>query len=86
MSRHYPILTFAAEELDNGSSVIINVKASVAVKASEGIELGASVEVPLKFSTKGEYCGESKILYFEDPETWLDYPRNELRILISEQP
>ncbi len=84
--QYYPILTFAAEELDNGSSVTINVKASVAVKASEGIELGASVEVPLKFSTQGEYCGESKILYFEDPETWLDYPRNELRILISEQP
>ena len=83
---YYPALTFAIEELDNGPANTVNIRVAFAIKAAEAINIELSAEIPITFATEGEYCGTCWIMYFEDPEAWLDYPSNGVRMLISEEP
>ena len=62
----------------------INVKAGY--KYKEVIELGVAAQITLHFPQTDKYCGESSMLYFENPEQWLDFPNYGARILLSEQP
>lgn len=83
---YYPALTFAIEELDNGSANTVKIRVALAVKAANALNIELSAEVPITFATQGEYCGTCWIMYFEDPEAWLDYPSHGVRMLISEEP
>lgn len=83
---YYPALTFAMQEVDYDSAVQMHIKVAVATKVATAVDIQANLEIPVRFSNEGEYCGACWILYFEDPETWMDYPRNEARMLISEEP
>lgn len=83
----YPALTFSLVEYDVPSATFdtsINVKAGY--KYKEIIELGVAAQITLHFPQTDKYCGESSMLYFENPEQWLDFPNYGARILLSEQP
>lgn len=83
----YPALTFSLVEYDVPSATFdtsINVKAGY--KYKEVIELGVAAQITLHFPHTDKHCGESSMLYFENPEQWLDFPNYGARILLSEQP
>lgn len=85
-SYYYPALTFSLEEFDTEKAIDIPVTVAVAVKASEKVEINFSTTINIHFENRGEYCGESSIVYFENPEQWLYFPNNGAAILISEKP
>lgn len=85
-SYYYPALTFSLEEYDSGKAIDIPITVAVAIKASEKVEINLSTTINIHFENRGEYCGESSIVYFENPEQWLQFPNNGAAILISEKP
>ncbi|HIW98281.1 MAG TPA: hypothetical protein H9866_07330 [Candidatus Tidjanibacter gallistercoris] len=83
----YPALTFSLVEYDIPSATFdttISVKAGY--KHKDFIELSAAATLTLHFPHTDKHCGESSILYFENPEQWLDFPNYGAQILLSEQP
>lgn len=86
-SDYYPTLTFSLMEYDVPSSqVTLDIGVSAGVKLVEGVELKVEGKVSMVFPHSDKHCGESSILYFENPEQWIDFPRYGCRILISERP
>lgn len=85
-SNYYPALTLALEEYDSAGPIEIPITVALGLKLGDVVKLDLSTTIKLNFENKGEYCGESSMFYFEDPERWLYFPKNSARILISELP
>lgn len=86
-NKYYPAITFVLEEYEVPNvKARLTVTAKAGVKKGENLELSAVGEVTVEFAHKGQQCGEASILYFENPEQWIYFPRYGAKILISAKP
>ncbi len=83
----YDMLTFTVLEYDKPSGTL-TLKASVGYNkkniAKTGLDVAAGVDYEIKFSDKGEKCGNSYLNYFDEPEQWLEFPNYGVKVLVSE--
>ncbi len=49
-----------------------------------GLDVAAGVDYEIKFSHKGEKCGNSYLNYFDESEQWLEFPNYGVKVLVSE--
>jgi len=83
----YDMLTFTVLEYDKPSGTL-TLKASVGYNKKNvlktGLDVAAGVDYEIKFSHKGEKCGNSYLNYFDEPEQWLEFPNYGVKVLVSE--
>lgn len=85
-SYYYPAMTFSLEEYDSRKAIDITVILTIALKASEKVEINLSTTLNLHFEDPEEHCGELSIVYYANSEQWLQFLHNGAAILISEKP
>lgn len=82
----YPALTFNLIEKDSEVEVTITLNVGVAQKINENITISSSIGISTKIKDNSDNCGTNSILYYENPEQWVNFPNYDARILISEKP
>lgn len=82
----YDMLSFYALEYDKPSGQLdVTAEVKLNVKNENlGLDSNLGAKYEITFEDKGEKCGNSYLDYYQNPETWLVFPKYGVQILVSE--